>query len=159
MLVKKIHFFNKLSIITLLLIFSCNTDKDGNFTNAEIKKEEFKNPPEDTKPWTYWYWINNHISKEGITKDLESMAGLGIGAAFIGNIYLDDIVAEEGEVPILSTEWKELTQHAIREGNRLGVDIGLFNSPGWSQSGGPWNDESNSMRYLTSSEIQVQGGE
>lgn len=85
------------------------------------------------------------------------MANIGIGAAFIGNIYLDDV--PEGKVPVLSQEWKELTQHAIREGGRLGVDIGLFNSPGWSQSGGPWNKESNSMRYLTSSKIQIIGGQ
>ena len=31
-----------------------------------------------------------------------------------------------------------MVEHAIREGGRLGVDIALFNSPGWSQSGGPW---------------------
>lgn len=150
-----------LILIFILPIYACN-DKDNVQEVSEVSNEElrtnFKTPPENAKPWTYWYWINNHISKEGITKDLESMADIGIGAALIGNIYLDDIPAEEGEVPMLSEEWKELTLHAIREGGRLGVDIGLFNSPGWSQSGGPWNDESNSMRYLNSTEFQVTGG-
>ena len=46
----------------------------------------FRNPPESTKPWTYWYWIDDNISKEGITKDLEAMAEVGIGEAFIGNV-------------------------------------------------------------------------
>ena len=27
--------------------------------------------------------------------------------------------------------------HAVNEGKRIGVDIGVFNCPGWSQSGGP----------------------
>src|SRR5690606_36938215 len=89
-------------------------------------------------------------------KDLESMSRIGIGTAFIGNIYLN-YITEQGEVPMLGERWKEMTQHAIREGGRLGVNIGLFNSPGWSQSGGPWNDPSNSMRYLATSETQFQG--
>src|SRR5690606_30144764 len=84
-------------------------------------------------------------------------ANLGIGAALIGNIYLDNVPLD-GNVPMLGEQWKELTMHAIREGDRLGVDIGLFNGPGWSQSGGPWNNEQNSMRYLTSTEVQVTGG-
>ena len=46
----------------------------------------FKHPPAATKPWVYWYWISDHISKEGITKDLEAMAKVGIGEALIGNI-------------------------------------------------------------------------
>ncbi len=117
---------------------------------------EFSAPPPSTRPWVYWYWINDHLSREGITRDLEAMADVGIGAALIGNIYLDRIDAP-GEVPLLSEEWMELTRHAIREGGRLGVDIGLFNSPGWSQSGGPWNDSTNTMRYLTSTEFTVVG--
>ena len=39
----------------------------------------FKNPPETTRPWVYWYWIDENISREGITKDLEAMARVGIG--------------------------------------------------------------------------------
>ena len=31
---------------------------------------------------------------------------------------------------------KNTLQHAVREGTRLGVDIGLFNGPGWSEAGG-----------------------
>lgn len=141
-------------------IFSCDKEEDAENKVSTVPTAEllqnFKTPPADKKPWLYWYWINNHISKEGITKDLESMADLGIGAALIGNIYLDD-VPEDGKVEVLGDEWEKLTQHAIREGARLGVDIGLFNSPGWSQSGGPWNDSKNSMRYLTSEEITVSG--
>ena len=38
----------------------------------------FRQPPDQTKPWVYWYWISDNISKEGITRDLEAMAGLGL---------------------------------------------------------------------------------
>lgn len=44
---------------------------------AAALEADFRNPPESTKPWTYWYWIDDNISKEGITRDLEAMAEVG----------------------------------------------------------------------------------
>ncbi len=123
---------------------------------ADISLENgFANPPAQTKPWCYYYWISDNISKEGITKDLEAMARVGIGEALIGNIFLDEVAP--GKVKVLSEEWWQLVEHAIREGGRVGVNIGIFNCPGWSQSGGPWIKPEQTMRYLTSSEMRVTG--
>ena len=114
----------------------------------------FVNLPNDTKPGIYWYWIDENISKEGITKDLESLAKVGVGEVFIGNICISETL---GDVKTLSPEWVECMQHAIREGSRIGIDVGIFNSPGWSQSGGPWVKKEDAMRYLVYSEISVSG--
>lgn len=122
---------------------------------ADPLQEGFARPPEQTKPWCYWYWISDHLSKEGITKDLEAMARVGIGEALMGNIFLDGM--EPGKTKVLSEDWWQLVEHAIREGSRVGVNIGLFNCPGWSQSGGPWIQPQQSMRYLTSSELRLTG--
>jgi len=116
--------------------------------------QSFKTPPDYTKPWVYWYWISDHISSEGISKDLEAMAKVGIGEALIGNI---DQIDEKGKVKALTEDWYQMVEHAIREGKRTGVNIGLFNSPGWSQSGGPWITPEQTMRYLTHSEIRIKG--
>ncbi len=127
---------------------------------ADPLADGFDNPPEQTKPWCYWYWISDNISKEGITRDLEAMRRVGIGEALIGNIYLspeDGGNVPPGKIKVLSPEWWALVEHAIREGGRVGVNIGLFNCPGWSQSGGPWIKPEQTMRYLTSSEIRVTG--
>ena len=115
----------------------------------------FANPPKETAPWCFYYWISDRISRDGITRDLEAMAQVGIGEALIGNIFLNEV--KPGAIKVLSEEWWQLVEHAIREGGRLGVDIGLFNCPGWSQSGGPWIDDTQTMRYLTSSETRVTG--
>ena len=40
----------------------------------------------------------------------------------------------------------------------LGIEIGIFNSPGWSQSGGPWVKPEQAMRYLASVKAEVSGG-
>lgn len=41
---------------------------------------------------------------------------------------------------------------ALKTATELDIEIGLFNSPGWSQSGGPWVKPEQSMRYLAHSE-------
>jgi hypothetical protein len=123
--------------------------------HAATLDEGFLAPPESTKPSCYWYWISDNISKEGITRDLEGMRRVGIGEAFIGNIYLDD--TKIGDVKALTEEWWGMVEHAIREGGRIGVKVGMFNCPGWSQSGGPWIKPGQAMRYVALAEQKVSG--
>jgi hypothetical protein len=120
----------------------------------------FTHPPPDTRPGCYWYWINDNVSKEGITRDLEAMARVGIGRAYIGHIFGQGERWETpvGKVPFMSDAWWNAMQWAVKEADRCGVEIGFFNSPGWSQSGGPWVKPSQSMRYLAASETLIEGG-
>ena len=143
----------------LLLSFSgCikNTIENADPVTHEKLAEGFMNPPDSVKPWVYWYWISDNNTREGITKDLEAMAAVGIGEAMIGNIGYEGM--SYGKNQTLSEEWWQLIEHAIREGKRTGVNIGLFNCPGWSQSGGPWVKPGEAMRYLVSSELEIEGG-
>lgn len=149
---------NHLKIIVLLIAFICNSCKtfnDDAKLNLEALKENFVTPKDDNTLWCYWYWVGDDISKDGITKDLEAMKEAGIGGALIGNINPDE---KDGKVPMLSEDWWEHMVHAVNEGKRIGVDIGAFNCPGWSQSGGPWVTSDKAMRYVTYSEIKVEGG-
>ncbi|MEO6149361.1 MAG: glycosyl hydrolase, partial [Mucilaginibacter sp.] len=122
--------------------------------NTPMQKN-FLTPPDSSKPGLYWYWISGNVSKEGVVKDLESMAKVGIGRAFIGNIGLSDV--PEGKVKMFTDDWWGVVKTAIKTGDKVGVDIGMFNSPGWSQSGGPWVKPTEAMRYLASTEITVTG--
>jgi len=142
----------RLCPLSLLLVF---TAFSVNSRAADSLERGFAQPPESTKPWCYWYWITDNISREGITKDLEAMKRVGISQAFMGNIYLDEV--KHGTVKALTEEWWGMVEHAIREGGRLGVDVGLFNCPGWSQSGGPWIKPDQAMRYVVSTERRVIG--
>ena len=101
--------------------------------------------------------MDGNITKEGITRDLEAMKRVGIGEGYIGVIHGQSGTAPKTGVKALSDPWWGLIEHAVREGGRLGVDIGLFNSPGWSQSGGPWVKPGQSMRYVTLSETRLRG--
>ena len=119
----------------------------------------FANPPEAAKPRCYWYWMDGHVSREGITKDIEAMRRAGIGGAYIGVISGQSGAPADTHLKALSEEWWGYIEHAIREAGRIGVEIGLFNSPGWSQSGGPWVKPEQSMRYVSLPEVRIRGSQ
>jgi hypothetical protein len=120
----------------------------------DILRANFKNPPERVKPWVYWYWVSDNVSKTGIENDLAAMQKTGINTALIGIIHLK---GEQGEVKALTDSWWDHVRFAIKKAADYNIDIGLFNSPGWSQSGGPWVTPERSMRYLDSTEQQIVG--
>ncbi|MCE5346051.1 MAG: glycoside hydrolase family 2 [Bacteroidales bacterium] len=132
---------------------SCFPDKTGKATFTQIESG-FTNIPDSIRTGVYWYWISDNISKEGVVKDLQAMKRVGINRAFIGNIGLG---GNYGNVKILSDEWWDIVHTALKTATELNIEIGIFNSPGWSQSGGPWVKNEQSMRYLNSSETRVTG--
>ena len=118
-------------------------------------EKTFVHIPDTIQTSIYWYWIDGKISKEGVVKDLEAMKKIGINRAFIGNIGLDE--KSNGKVKLFSDEWWDILHTALKTATRLNIQIGIFNGPGWSQSGGPWIKPEQSMRYLTSSRTAVNG--
>jgi hypothetical protein len=145
-----IMFKNRfLSILMLFIcIIPCNAKKTD-LSNT------FKTPSDSAQISCYWYWISNNVSEEGVVKDLHAMKKAGITRAFIGNIGLSD--TPYGKVRMLTDDWWKILHAALKTATELGIDIGIFNSPGWSQSGGPWVSETEAMRYLVSSQIRVTG--
>ncbi|MDP4186564.1 MAG: glycosyl hydrolase, partial [Bacteroidota bacterium] len=124
-------------------------------------EKSFLNPPDSIRTGVYWYWMSDNISKEGVVADLKAMKKAGINLAFIGNIGPSTHHNQNypyGKVKFMSDEWWEVIHTALKTATELNIEIGIFNSPGWSQSGGPWIKPEQSMRYLASKEIQVSGG-
>lgn len=114
---------------------------------------------------TWWHWMNGHITREGITKDLEAMAAAGIDSVTIFNAYrpfgsqflMKQVAAENVRdidetvmptVKFASPEWMELFRFALDEAERLGITVGAANCDGWSESGGPWISPEQSMKKL-----------
>ncbi len=116
---------------------------------------DFKDPFGKVRTGAYWYWISGNSSREGVVKDLQAMKSVGIDRAFIGDIGQDDVV--KGPTRFFSDDWWAIIHQAFKTGSELGVEMGIFNSPGWSQSGGPWVKHDMAMRYLVKSETLVQG--
>ena len=133
--------------------------------SAASIEEDFKKPPVVTRPYVWWHWMGSNFSKEGITKDLEAMKASGIGGATIFNITS---AVQESHAPTLNNPWPDQTyrspkyweaiRHAADEAERLGLEIGLHNTVGYSTTGGPWIDEERSMQRVVWSETVVTGG-
>ena len=152
----KNNFYNLFLAAFFIIALSCS--QSSNKISKELSsslESGFVTPPDTIQTSVYWYWISDNISKEGAVKDLHAMKAAGINRAFIGNIGLDDL--PYGKVKIFSDEWWEIMHLALKTATELDIEIGIFNSPGWSQSGGPWIKPEESMRYLAFSEIKLQG--
>jgi hypothetical protein len=128
-------------------------------------EKDFKNPPVLMRPYVWWHWMGSNFSKTGITKDLEAMKASGIGGATIFNIAS---AVQESHKPTLNNPWPDQTyrspkywdalRHAAEEAERLGLEIGLHNTVGYSTTGGPWIDEEKNMRKLVFKSLTVDGG-
>jgi len=132
----------------LLTIFLVQCSSDNSL------KEAFINPPETSHPGVYWYFMDGNLSREGMTKDLESMKEVGISNL----IFLEvGIGVPRGPIDFMSEEWQDLFVHAVREAERLGIKILMGAGPGWCGSGGPWVKPEESMKHLVFSETEVAG--
>ncbi|OAM89784.1 glycosyl hydrolase [Termitidicoccus mucosus] len=125
--------------------------------SADALERGFVRPPDAAKPATFWWWFNSNVNKAGITRDLEEFRAKGIGG-----VVLINSTTGFGTRPIpkgpafLSPEWRELFRHAMREAERLGIEVGVNLSTGWCM-GGPWIQPENSGRWFLQSSLVVEG--
>jgi hypothetical protein len=117
----------------------------------------FLNPPESAKPRVWWHWTGGNITNEGITKDLEWMKRAGIGGVHIADIGFGGGQEIEKKIEFFSPEWFEAVRHAAAESDRLGLELSIFSSSGWSLTGGPWVKPEQAMKKLVWSETTVEG--
>jgi hypothetical protein len=145
-------------LLTVMLSACCFYGYSQQITNPTTNalKAGFINPPNTAKPGVYWYFMDGNMSKESIKKDLESMKKAGIGNL----VFLEvNVGVPRGPVDFLSDQWQEMFKYAVRESERLGIEITLGIGPGWTGSGGPWVKPEQSMQHLVSSQVNVTGGQ
>jgi hypothetical protein len=147
----------RISIAFFCLVFSAG--ELAALSQASLDRD-WKNPPASARLRAYWWWLNGNVTKESITHDLEQMKAKGFGGALIcdANGAGQD---GNGKVPhgpvFFSPEWRELYQHALREADRLGLEMSLNIQSGWNL-GGPMVKAGDAPKKLTWSETRVTGG-
>jgi len=143
--------------LLFLVSISCSSCKTNN--SSSLNEQLFLNPPQSAKVHTWWHWMNGNITREGITKDLESMSKQGISQATILNIglikYQDSSITR---VVFNSPEWHEMFRWALDEASRLNIKIGAHNCDGWNSSGGPWITPEKSMKHFVWTKTKLAGG-
>ncbi|GAB6164198.1 glycosyl hydrolase [Thermostilla marina] len=89
----------------------------------------------EARPGAYWWWPGNAVSEQDLTWNLETYRRAGWGNLGVIGIY--GVRGEEDRfVDIFSRRWFALFNHAVREANRLGMNIDLTPGSGW-RLGGP----------------------
>ncbi len=152
----KITFKLAAAILLTSLLFSCSRQKQPAET---FSKSDFLNPPHDVRVHTWWHWLDGAITKDGITKDLESMNKQGVTQATILNVGL--FHGKNFGVPQVkfnTPEWYSMFEWALRKADSLGITIGAHNCDGWSTSGGPWITPEKSMKQFEWTKSYVTGG-
>ena len=144
-------------VIALLILAFVNVQCDSSVRFiGDTLEEGFKSPPKGANPGVYWYFMDGNLSKEGITKDLESMVQVGISHA----IFLEvNAGVPRGKVDMLSPEWMDIFKHMVSESERLGVRLSIATGPGWAGTGGPWVDVEESMQHLVASTVVVNASD
>jgi len=125
---------------------------------------EFANPPQSAKPRVFWWWLQTKTSKAAITRDLEEMKSKGIGGAILWDMGTRDDSPNYGikmaALPpgpeVMTPEWRDLVSYAIREADRLGIEISL-NLGVAPQCGGRWVPPELSAQSLVWSEMTLRG--
>jgi len=141
-------------IALVIIIFSCFFVSCRKFTGDDYLKKGFVNPPDSARPGVYWYFMDGNIDRKGITEDLESMKKAGIGYALFLEV---NVGIPRGKVEFMSDEWIDLFAHAVKEAERLGIQIILGSGPGWAGSGGPWVKPEQSMMHIVSADTIITG--
>lgn len=125
--------------------------------SGDAFEQGFANPPDEARPRTWWHWTGSNITREGITSDLEWMKRVGIGGMQLADVNFGMGQTVEEKIVFGTPAWLEAVRHAAAEADRLGLEMALFSSAGWSLTGGPWVKPEQAMKKLVWSESIVEG--
>lgn len=114
----------------------------------------FWNPANACKPHTWWHWMNGHVTREAITRDLEDMKRIGLGGFTLFNTNEG---TPPGPVKYASEVWWALLEHTMNEAERLGLEMGMFNGAGWSSTGAAFVTPDKAMQEVAWTEADVKG--
>ena len=126
---------------------------------GDALREGFTNPPPEARLRCYWWWLNGNTTKAAITRDLEQMKAKDYGGALLVDA---DGSSQQGNNPAPagpmfgSPEWRVLYLHALREAQRLDLEISLNILSGWNL-GGPEVTPAEGAKLLTWSRVTVEG--
>lgn len=124
-------------------------------------EEAFKNPASSVRPLIWWRFMDDCVTREGITADLESMQRIGLGGGVVSYCSSNTEMSKPKPglpvVPILANEWWSIVAFQLNEASRRNLDLWFQVCPGYATSGGPWITPEHSMQKLVWSEITCSG--
>lgn len=147
----KIHKNNQMKRSNLIITFFLTLIALTGFS-----QQNWPESTQESKPWTRWWWMENAVDRENISRELKEMADAGIGGVEITPIY--GVKGEEARfIEFLSPEFSEILKFTIEEANRLGMGVDLPPGSGW-RCGGPFVPEEKGLWSLKMQKVELKKG-
>ena len=126
---------------------------------SEQDEKYFAAPPKDFWPQTWFHFIGDNVSREGMDADLQAIAEAGISGIqwFHGAFGGRWPEVKEPIVP-LSEDWDRMVAYLGEKARSLDLRLTVQTCPGWAMAGGPWITPEDAMRDLVWSRTDVKGG-
>lgn len=124
----------------------------------DVLLEGFRAPPHTARPQAIWHWMNGNVTKDGIRKDIEWMHRIGLSGMPQADAAIDTPTVVDHRQPYMSDGWKDAYRYAAELADKYQLDFGVFSSPGWSMTGGPWVTPQQAMKKLVWSATEIDGG-
>ena len=119
----------------------------------------FAAPPKDFWPETWFHFIGDNVSREGIDADLNAIAEAGIGGIqWFHGAFGGRWPGVDTPVVPLSKDWDDMVAYLGEKARSLGLRLTIQTCPGWAMAGGPWIKPEDAMRDLIWSRTDVPGG-
>jgi alpha-L-rhamnosidase len=130
------HLTTKIATtISLALILSTPLFSQISIDNL---KQNFQNPPADTKPMMRWWWFGTSVEKPEILRELQQMKADGIGGVELAFVYPQVLDAPaKGLIndPFLSPAMLGNVRYAQSEARKLGLRVDVTLGSGWPYGG------------------------
>ena len=134
----------------------------GLFNSAALAADATTDPlawlplTQDSRPWSYWWWLGSAVDKENLTKELTRYRDAGWGGVHIVPIY--GAKGWEGKfIDYLSPKWMEMLKHTVTEARRLGLGVDMTTGTGWC-FGGPNVSEHDACAQAVTKTFEVGAG-
>jgi len=123
-----------------------------------VTQTTFKNPPLCAKPKALWPWVNGNFSLSQITYELEQAKQKGMSGFDIWDVGA--MVDNNNRLPtgpaFLSDESVQGIAFAVKEAERLNMELGLITSSSWN-AGGAWVKPAHAAMGLFNTDTIVTG--
>jgi hypothetical protein len=130
--------------LTILATSTCTSAIAGSSQDRLL--ESFANPPSMARPRVWWHWMNGNVTSEGVDRDLDWMKRIGVRGLMTTDIALRTPKIVANRLSYMSPAWRQMFRHAVEKADQNGLELGIFSSPGFSETGGPWVEPRHAMK-------------
>ncbi len=148
-----------LTLLPIITAAGCLNNPDENKPAKNQNLEAgFLDPPVSARPRGLWTWLNGNVDTAQITLELREAKAKGMGGFDIWDVGM---LVDPGSVvpagpPFMGPESVTAISHAVRQAEKLGLELGLTVASSWN-AGGAWVKPEHGAMGLFRSSVSVTG--